>query len=114
MSKRKFIDYHKYLKSPEWDDKKAHHIKLFGDDCYTGCGKKGKQLHHRHYKNLGTEPPHQLVLLCSGCHQLVHGLPDNFVTDRRSMKLNLRKLLRLNRRETNGHEITPEENAKPL
>jgi hypothetical protein len=89
-----FLDYHKYLLSPDWKAKKQHQVKLFGNKCFSGCGRKAKALHHRHYKNLGTEPPHQLVLLCDSCHYFVHGLPDNFITSRRQMKLNLRKLLR--------------------
>lgn len=93
--KRQFIDYHLYLKSTDWLNKKNHWIKLFGDKCI--CGNKGVNLHHRHYKNLGTEPPHQLILLCNRCHMLVHQLPDNFTTDKRQLKLNLRKLMRLYR-----------------
>lgn len=100
---RKFIDYHKYLASDEWRKKKEHWIKLFGNDCI--CGKVGTDLHHRHYKNLGTEPPHQLILLCRNCHYLTHG-GEIFTTDHKIMRANLRRLLRLSR--------TPIKAAAPL
>lgn len=93
--KRPFIDYKKYILSQDWKDKKNHWIKLFGNKCI--CGSIGENLHHRHYKNLGTEPPHQLILLCKKCHMLIHGLPDKFTTNKRQLKLNLRKLLRFYR-----------------
>lgn len=101
--KRSFINYYTYITSQKWKDKKLHWIKLFGNICI--CGNIGENLHHRHYKNLGTEPPHQLILLCKNCHMLVHGLPDNFTTNKRELKLNLRKLLRFYRKRHQSADV---------
>lgn len=91
------IYYYDYIKSKEWKAKKDHWIKLFGNKCI--CGAIGEDLHHRHYKNLGTEPPHQLILLCRKHHKEAHGLPNNFTTKKRKLKLNLRKIIRQFRRK---------------
>jgi hypothetical protein len=57
--------------------------------CET-CGSQGShaevQVDHRHYRNLGREPLHDLVILCGFCHQALHkvvratGLPVEVVT----------------------------------
>lgn len=96
MKKRAFIEYHSYLLSDTWKQKKKHWIKLFGNKCV--CGDITTNLHHRHYKNFGTEPTHQLILLCNSSQEIVHGLPHLFTKDEKKMKLNLRSLIRLYRK----------------
>lgn len=101
---KSYIDYHQYIQSQDWKDRKNHWIKLFGNKCI--CGNIGENLHHRHYKSLGHEPPHQLILLCKKHHMFVHGLPDNFTTDKRTMKLRLRSLLRFYRKRHHPAGVT--------
>ncbi|HWE15803.1 MAG TPA: HNH endonuclease signature motif containing protein [Hyphomicrobiaceae bacterium] len=58
--------------------------------CCETCGARGShadvQVIHRHYRNLGNEAPHDLVVLCGFCHQALHkvvrstGFPMEVVT----------------------------------
>ena len=65
--------YHKYLESDEWIKLRCDIITLRGDRCEI-CGKRGVQVHHVTYDNIGHETADDLVLLCSLCHRKVHGL----------------------------------------
>lgn len=63
--------YSRYLKSPDWKDKKRKVIKR--DRCCRLCGStKSLQVHHIHYKNVGDEPLEDLTLLCKSCHSKFH------------------------------------------
>ena len=66
------IDYHEYLLSDDWQDKKITMVWL-RKSCYN-CGSKEKlQIHHLTYKRLGWEKIRDLRVLCSKCHKKEHG-----------------------------------------
>ena len=67
------VDYHEYLKSPEWRALKNQIIKERGLACQL-CGTKEQiHLHHMSYKRLGREDKRDLLLVCRSCHLYVHG-----------------------------------------
>ena len=73
ISKRK-KKYLKYLESDEWAKIKVDLIELNDGKCERcGSGKK-LQVHHLSYDNLYFEEPDDLILLCSKCHMIEHGL----------------------------------------
>lgn len=70
--------YAQYLKSKEWIDLKIDLISMRGQKCEK-CGKHKKsptllQIHHLTYKNIFNESPEDLMILCSRCHRIEHGL----------------------------------------
>lgn len=67
------VEYKPYLASQEWAKIRADLLILKKGRCEV-CGKKGKQVHHLHYKTLGEENPEDLILLCAKCHMKEHGL----------------------------------------
>lgn len=71
------VDYHEYLKSPEWRAVRQKYLdSRLSSDC-QGCGASWRpdfEFHHRTYKNLGRERLMDLVPLCRSCHQAVHDL----------------------------------------
>ena len=70
-------DYQAYLASPEWEARRA---KWLAGDYIRRCAACRRlhakpmqfNLHHRHYRNLGRERMHDLVLLCRPCHRDLH------------------------------------------
>jgi hypothetical protein len=61
-------NYHTYLKSNHWNTIKTNYYVTRYYRCYF-CGvRKGLQLHHISYENIGNEKPQDLVYLCSKCH----------------------------------------------
>jgi len=70
--------YAQYLKSKEWINLKIDLISMRGQKCEK-CGKHKKsptllQIHHLTYKNIFNESPEDLMILCSRCHRIEHGL----------------------------------------
>jgi len=70
--------YAEYLRSKEWTDLKIDLITARGQKCEK-CGNQKKsptqlQVHHITYKNIFNESPEDLMILCSYCHRLEHGL----------------------------------------
>jgi hypothetical protein len=72
------FDYHAYLNSPAWAEKKAHYVAI-SPICWV-CGWRprwpmsGLHLHHLSYANLGNELPTDLALICRIHHELIHTL----------------------------------------
>lgn len=72
------MDYEKYLKSPEWFNKKKTRLAF---DCWQ-CGICHAQIddekyetHHLNYSRLGDEDiEHDLLTLCHDCHATFHSL----------------------------------------
>jgi hypothetical protein len=62
-------NYHAYLKTPIWTQRRELYIQHFDGRCQM-CKRKYKtlQLHHWHYRNLSVEEVGDLSLLCKGCH----------------------------------------------
>lgn len=66
-------EYNDYLKSDKWLSLRRSVIKS-RKKCER-CGYDQKlQVHHKHYKNIFNESPHDLELLCARCHMKEHGL----------------------------------------
>jgi hypothetical protein len=106
------LKYDAYIASQEWQHKRLQKLlSLVGIAAYSyesidwlvqqasryiyrceACRAQGThaevQVHHRHFRNLGNEPPQDLVVLCSFCHQALQkvvratGLPMELVTER--------------------------------
>lgn len=68
----KFMTYHEYIDSPEWRERVNHYKELAGWCCQE-CGSTTQLTgHHRHYLNIGNEPPEDIEILCWPCHQTRH------------------------------------------
>lgn len=69
-------EYKKYMRSPEWEQKKQERIAIDGGCvmCHRPLDRIRKiQVHHITYKNLGHEDVlTDLCTLCGSCHQKIH------------------------------------------
>lgn len=71
LSKPEALLYKQYLRSPQWDVKRAAAIKADGGRCRK-CGKAGKlEVHHISYIRMGQERPEDLMALCPDCHRVM-------------------------------------------
>lgn len=76
-------DYRRYMKSPEWDAKRAWWWDRAGRPtscaaCDTYWSLQKGDLHHRTYERLGYEELDDLVQLCARCHSIVHANVKNW------------------------------------
>lgn len=75
LFKRPDLNYHDYIKSPEWKYKAQQIREEYGNRCQL-CHASGytRQLHvhHNTYERLGNELKDDLILLCAKCHELYH------------------------------------------
>ena len=61
-------DYSAWLETDEWQRIRQEAIER-ADNCCADCGATRRlQVHHLHYRNIGTEQPEDLVVLCESCH----------------------------------------------
>lgn len=73
--------YKRYMKSEEWELKKAERMKIDGYKCVM-CGRpqnrcRFMQVHHITYSRLGAENVlTDLVTLCGSCHKKIHNYYD--------------------------------------
>lgn len=69
------LDYHEYIKSPEWREKAEDAKHKAGWRCQL-CNREGDSstlhAHHRTYERLGEELPEDITILCSKCHAKFH------------------------------------------
>jgi 5-methylcytosine-specific restriction endonuclease McrA len=64
-------EYLAYINSREWYKRRAGRLIAAGFACERcGCG-EWLQVHHKHYRNLGHEPPEDLEVLCVACHRKI-------------------------------------------
>lgn len=68
--------YDRYVRSPEWAEKKRQRLEIDGRRCVM-CGRgeseTGLQVHHISYQNLGAEDVMtDLVTVCGSCHRKLH------------------------------------------
>lgn len=63
--------YHQYLKSRDWEQKKASKLKA---SCAICGSTKNLDTHHLNYRNWYDVQKSDLRKLCHGCHFLVHDL----------------------------------------
>ena len=70
--------YREYIQSEAWQEvRRRFWASRLPKECYVcGSGEGPKDLHHRTYKNLGSERLMDLVPLCRRCHVEVHALHD--------------------------------------
>ena len=66
------MDYHAYLLSPEWREKRKQ-VWRRARGCCEQCGAEGRDVHHENYDRLGDENLDDLELLCGLCHGYAHG-----------------------------------------
>lgn len=66
--------YKEYLQSAEWEYIKKLKFKQNGYVC-NGCGNTRNKLevHHNTYERIGMELLTDLYVLCSSCHENIHG-----------------------------------------
>jgi hypothetical protein len=69
------LDYHEYIKSPEWKYK-SDNAKIKADFRCELCGVSGfartLHTHHNTYERLGKELDRDLTVLCEDCHSYFH------------------------------------------
>nr|WP_294560394.1 HNH endonuclease signature motif containing protein [uncultured Rhodopila sp.] len=70
------VTYHEYLQTETWQRKRQGAYLAYEGRCGM-CGRllrfEGKwAAHHKHYRNIGSEPLDDLVLLCYRCHKAYH------------------------------------------
>lgn len=63
--------YTEYLDSNEWKEKRAKILNRDKNTCQA-CGAAANVVHHLTYKRLFHEFDHDLVSLCSNCHDIIH------------------------------------------
>ena len=73
MSRRE--NYHKYISSPAWAEKREARKEIDGHKCRT-CHHDGSEdrleVHHAHYNSLENEDvENDLITLCSRCHDAI-------------------------------------------
>jgi len=73
--------YLNYMKSREWDAKRAQVRRRAGGKCEECRRRKTLQVHHLTYARLGNEDMADLMALCLDCHQGRHG---HQITSRRA------------------------------
>jgi 5-methylcytosine-specific restriction endonuclease McrA len=61
--------YDQHISSPQWKNLKRKVIEQRGNRCER-CGRESAslELHHVHYRSLGSEQPEDVELLCRECH----------------------------------------------
>lgn len=67
-----YSSYSEYLRSSHWEDvKRRYRASKLPKKCYI-CGDTKYELHHRTYKNMGSERLMDFVPLCRKCHGGIH------------------------------------------
>lgn len=67
----KTSEYHRYLSSDAWQEKKAQVLKRDGHRCAC-CNTETTEVHHKTYDNIGKEPFNDLTTMCRPCHEKYH------------------------------------------
>lgn len=69
----KRIDYCKYLKSRHWKKVKRKALKRSDYKCQVCSSRNGTLItHHNNYKCLYNEHSHDIIVVCSRCHEMIH------------------------------------------
>lgn len=73
LKKHDKLDYHEYIRSPEWREKAEAAKERAGQRCQV-CNRPRTEVtldaHHRTYERLGREMPEDITVLCRDCHEL--------------------------------------------
>ena len=81
--------YHAYLASPEWRQRREQALWRAGHRCQTCNSSDTLDVHHRTYARFRNEDPEDLTVLCRSCHEKFHDRmpkPPTNRTTRRSVK----------------------------
>ena len=64
------MNYHKYMQSPAWKEKRQAKLDACSKkcECEGSCTREATQVHHLHYDSLGNESLDDLQALCPKCH----------------------------------------------
>lgn len=65
-------DYHHYLLSEEWKNKRRDVLAFWEYRCVLCYSDENVQVHHRTYERIGNERFTDLILLCDACHAKFH------------------------------------------
>jgi len=65
-------DYHYYLLSEEWEEKRITIQELCDEICMECEENKGRILHHETYEHIFEEPLDDLLWVCKRCHDRIH------------------------------------------
>jgi hypothetical protein len=68
----KKASYDRYMKSPEWKEKRKQAIAEAGDRCQLCNNDHFLHVHHRTYERFGCEEISDLTVLCGYCHAKHH------------------------------------------
>ena len=74
-------EYKRYIRSPEWEQKKAERMRIDNYSCVM-CGRNREhcrtlQVHHVTYARLGDENIYtDLCTVCGSCHKKLHNYYD--------------------------------------
>jgi 5-methylcytosine-specific restriction endonuclease McrA len=75
-NRRYKVNYSKYILSKAWQQRRIDAFEQYGKQCQA-CGLRySLHVHHITYKRLGREKLRDLRVLCSECHEIVHGRYD--------------------------------------
>lgn len=66
------MDYHEYLKTPEWAEKRELALERDGYRCRVCNTRENPQVHHRTYARRGNEDLNDLTTLCKEHHEMFH------------------------------------------
>ena len=68
----KTMPYGEYLQSPEWKRTRVTALRRADNKCELCFSKNRLNVHHRTYRNLGSEHYKDLIVLCEDCHTKHH------------------------------------------
>lgn len=95
--------YNRYIKSPEWQDRRLAKLKQTGHKCQA-CGSDERlEVHHLSYDRLGWERLEELQVICHWCHSREHGRTPNGLPAAGPTTQQLNKRVRDNER-THQHQ----------
>lgn len=64
--------YHEYLTSTKWKNKRKELFTLRGEKCEVCSKTNSLQVHHLTYEHIFNEPLEDLKILCKNCHSKEH------------------------------------------
>lgn len=70
--KRNFINYHDYMATKSWEEKKIERLKHDGYQCQICGSGKNLTVHHITYDRLGAEDLDDIITVCKTCHDKIH------------------------------------------
>lgn len=64
--------YDRYMRSPEWIERRARFLEDHPGGCVICGNQRNPHVHHLDYRNLGSEPDDDLIVLCRPHHDDLH------------------------------------------